>query len=121
MLMLPQVGYSGKGPPSGGASNPANIPAEQAEEAARALRLFLREGQLTELRAFTEDGPMAGFYEYGQIGLMAQHAVELSPRSSGVYFVLNPIRRGTEPEVPAFKRLGCGKVGVARSGEQTAD
>jgi hypothetical protein len=64
-----------------------------------ALKVFIAPGQVTELRALNVSTPRyckphteAGFFDFCHLELMANNAIELTPYSSGIYFVMNPLR-----------------------------
>src|SRR5262245_38943377 len=116
--MLPHQDSTDKGALS--PDHPPWTAAEQVQAVARCLRVFVRPGQLAELRApKTADGGLAGFFEYDQINLMAQHAVDLSGKAEAVYFTVNPIRR--DADIAGIKRIGLNKLGPCRKGEHTED
>lgn len=55
------------------------------------LKLFIKPGQVTELRAFA-DQIYSGYYDHDHLESMAQAAVELERKGArGVYFLPNPI------------------------------
>jgi hypothetical protein len=69
--------------------------APDPDQVAAWLRLFVRPGQVVELRAIRRDGGVhRGYYDYEHLPAMARTAVELSQGGEfkGVYFTLNPVR-----------------------------
>lgn len=86
------------------------------------LKVFLEPGQVTELRALDyRKNPaddfsctMAGFYDYGNLTAMAEQAVILSPNSTGVYFVPNPIK-------PSILARCANRVKKAQKDSQVSD
>ena len=58
------------------------------------LRLFVRPGQVTELRALNVGGPnrtFAGWFDHEHLRDLARHALALARESTGVYFIPNPV------------------------------
>lgn len=57
------------------------------------LQCFIRPGQVSELRAFGEDGGYSGWFDYQHLEAMARAAVELERTGAcrGIYFTPNPV------------------------------
>lgn len=55
------------------------------------LKVFIRPGQVTELRAFASGQILSGWYDYGNLELLARHAGDLENSCHGVYFLPNPV------------------------------
>lgn len=69
-------------------------PVPTPDAVATQLRLFVRPGQVTELRALNVGGPnrtFAGWFHHDRLRDLARHALALSRESSGVYFIPNPV------------------------------
>lgn len=85
----------------------------EVQKVAEALRVFIPEGSLTELRALSHEGPdFYGFFN--RIDLMAKCAIELSATSKGVYFVPNPVR-------PELLERSPNTISETRKGESASD
>lgn len=89
-------------------------------EVADNLRLFVKPGQVTELRALdvTEDGrwpaTVAGWFDHAHLDDMAAEAVRLQRHAVGVYFVPNPI-------IPAILARCGNKVKQVKDAKLTKD
>jgi hypothetical protein len=89
---------------------------DPAADVLATLLVFIRPGQITELRALGVDGRATyfGYFDHDHLADMARAAVKLEGRAKGVYFVPNPIN----PELLAR----CpNRVRKARAGELTKD
>jgi hypothetical protein len=101
-----------------GATHPPEQRRQSAAEVAAWLRLLAEPGQVLELRALRwRDGyrrpcTIAGFYD--DLDAMARKAVDLTPRSEGVYFTLNPVD-------PALKARCANRTQEAEQGFSAAD
>src|ERR1043166_8103183 len=85
----------------------------------RWLGIFVRPGQVTELRALgvPESGrrvAVNGYFDHEHLEEMARHALNLSRSATGVYFVPNPID-------PARMTIRPNRIGVMGQGEGTKD
>jgi hypothetical protein len=89
-------------------------PAPTPDTVAAGLRIFIRPGQVTELRALHVGGPwrtFAGFFHYDHLRDMARHALALSREAAGVYFIPNPI----DPALLARRPNTCSNVPPKKS------
>jgi hypothetical protein len=92
---------------------------ERIHQIAENLRLFVRPGQVVELRAlnvFTRnwEHTKSGFFDYEHLEEMACHAYQLTHKSQGVYFTLNPLHKD-------LLARRCNRVGVAKKGDTAED
>jgi hypothetical protein len=80
------------------------------------LLVFIRPGQITELRALGVDGRATyfGYFDHDHLPEMARAAIELEGRSKGVYFLPNPIK-------PELLARSPNRVRKAKKGELTKD
>lgn len=76
---------------------------ERLGEVVAGLQVFLRPGQVTNLRAFNSERKPIHSGLYRDVGLMARESLRLEGEgASGVYFTLNPIKAGVLPEGKLF-------------------
>lgn len=67
-------------------------PADVIDRVHQNLRLLVRPGQVTELRALNcGGGTVSGYFDSGHLADMAAAAAELEHHASGVYLVANPV------------------------------
>jgi hypothetical protein len=82
----------------------------QAAAIERWLSVFVRPGQVTELRALNVEGKRAVCHVFGDLARLAARAVELDAAgATGTYFTPNPLR----PDL-AGSSAGCRKADVTR-------
>lgn len=84
-------------------------PAEVIDRIHKNLRLLVRPGQVTELRALNCGGTVSGYFDHDHLAGMAAAAAELEHHASGVYLVANPVspdRLAARPNATA--RAGTG-------------
>lgn len=90
---------------------------DQRQEAIlAALRVFVPEGQVTELRVFQARGEKAAWNAlYRDHAALARKATELEAADpKGVYFVPNPVRPGVLPDGKAWQRGSVNAEAIAR-------
>jgi hypothetical protein len=91
-----------------------------ARQVADWLRLFVEDGQVTELRALNVATPSgarvtySGFYGRDRLDKMAEAALYLTPEAEGVYFTLNPVD-------PSLLARRYNKVEIAKDTASDAD
>jgi hypothetical protein len=101
-----------------GMQAPRPGPASTAGQVEAGLRLFVRAGQVVELRALPHDGAVqGGFYDHDHLADMARVAVELSQggRFKGVYSTLNPVRSALLAHSP--NRVSPARKGLAKDAD----
>jgi hypothetical protein len=84
------------------------------------LRLFVRPGDVTELRAikvqqrYGHPQTIAGFFDYEHLGVMAAEALRLDKHAKAIYFVLNQVSAAMLARI-------CNRVRMVGEGETTND